>query len=153
MKLRRAEAALLALTEYMMFAHGAPEEKLCVITLKHDEAHDKENEKDPRAFCFVEKENPTVIHCSKAIEDLQIEARFGVIYHEIGHIVLNAFHGDESEVDVDEWCVNFLPEAEYTYKDTPYITPYRGGVKLVLAKSLQNVSLKFLRMLRVPRDA
>jgi hypothetical protein len=117
-----------------------------------------ENAKDPRAFCFVEKEFPNVIHCAEAIEGLPPEARVGVIYHEVGHILLNAFHGDESEVDVDEWCVNFIPTANYTYLDTPYITlrqdAYRGIVsKGRIAKSLQNVSPEFVRVLEQHQHA
>lgn len=151
MRLRKAQAALAMLTEHMIIEHGAPDDLLSSITIEHDKEHDKENELDPRAFCFVEKDNPTVIHCAKAIEDLPKAACVGVLYHELGHILLKAFHGDESEVDVDEWCVNFLPMANYTYLDTPYIATAVVGKSDVtrgrVAKSLQNVAPSFLRIL------
>lgn len=144
MRLRKAQTTLAMLTEYMIIEHGVPEDRLIEIKIRHDRDHDKENRQDPRAFCFVEKDNPTVIHCANAIEDLPEEARVGVLYHEIGHIFLNAFHGDESEVDVDEWCVNFLPMSGYTYKDTCYFS-FSTGQRV--AKSLQNVASSFLRVL------
>jgi len=157
LRLRKAESDLHALLAYMIAEHGAPEDRLLDVTILHDAEHDKENARDPRAFCFVEKERPNFIHCAKAIEELTPEARVGVLYHEIGHILLNAFHGDESEVEVDEWCLTFLPMSNYTYRDTAYLVTGKVGKSDVawgrIAKSLQSVAPGFVRVLEKYKHA
>jgi len=116
------------------------------VTLIHDPGHDAVNRRDPRAFCYVDADCPTAIRCASALEALHPPARIGVLLHEIGHIVLDAFDGDEAEIDVDSWCLDFVPEAGYTYMDTSYWRP--GKKRPVTAKALEHVSLGFVHAVR-----
>lgn len=143
MIMKRAEKDFLALLHYLNVECRM---KLSVV-LQHDPEYDLVNTQDPRAFCYVERDDPTVIHCTKNLEYLDKNSRLGVLMHELGHIVLDAFHGDESEVDVDSWCLEFIPEAGYHYRDTKYQKPTRDGILIKHAKSLQHVSPAFIRIL------
>ena len=136
--LEQSKSDLRLLCEYLRRHYGLD----LNVALIHDSAHDQENLRDPRAFCYVDPEYPGEIRCAAALESLRREARIGVLFHEIGHIVLNAFHGDESEVDVDHWCRTFVPESAYTYMDTAYWRDGKGR-RPVTAKALEHVSLRF----------
>ena len=82
------------------------------------------------------------IYCTQAIEMLPPDARMGILLHEIGHIHLTAFHGDASEVDVDEWILLNVREAKYTYADVRYRAPQSTMQRD--AKNLQRVGWNFL---------
>jgi len=130
---------LVCLAKYLV-AHGASI-KLLGVSLEHDPGQDRENLRDPRAFCHVKPDDPGTIFCSAALAELRAPARIAVLLHELGHIELNAFTGDTSEVDVDAWCMEW-PDAHYTYMDAVY---WRADVrKPVTAKNLKHVSYAFV---------
>jgi hypothetical protein len=118
--------------------------KLLRLKMQHDEAQDLLNQVDSRAFCHVQRGKPSVF-ASIALERLPVDARTGVILHEIAHLHLDAFGEDESEVDVDEWCMFEVPESSYHYRDCFYISPWTGTG--VTARSLEHVKNDFLARL------
>jgi hypothetical protein len=147
MILSKASHDLNRLLDYLMEVKNLPSDRLYAVAVQHDPGHDRVNKTNPRAFCYVDRAYPSEINCTKAIEFLPPEARVGVLFHELGHIFLDAFHDDASEVDVDAWCLLTVPEANYVYRDTPYVISEKAYMKRRVAKSLQNVSSDFLRML------
>ena len=117
------------------------------ITFQHDAKHDKKNRSNPRFFCYVEEYRegePWIIRCAGNLELAAPPLRIGVLLHEIGHLVLNAFReGQESEVDVDTWVLDSFPESGYTYRDGAYY-PEGAPRTLVTAKDVQHVSPEFV---------
>ena len=111
------------------------------IKLQWDAEHDLVNRNDPRAFCYMRPNDP-VIYCSAAVESLLPEARIGVLLHELGHLILAAFCGDDCEVDVDDFCMNDVRASGYHYEDVQYLSPWTN--ELVTAKNLECVSPAFL---------
>jgi len=112
------------------------------IRAAHDPKHDRKNRENPRAFCYVQEQDWT-IHCASALERAAPPLRVGVLLHEIGHLVLNAFkEGQESEVDVDSWVLDIFPESGYTYVDGSYFAPHNQ--RFTVAKNVQHVSPEFV---------
>jgi hypothetical protein len=116
-----------------------------LIRIVHDPENDKNNQQDPRAFAFAISTS-NVIHGSKALELICPRARLGILLHEIGHVVLNAFDGDVSEVDVDEWCMFQVAESGYRYHTLHYPSPWEAGV-IRKADNVQHVDLPFAELL------
>lgn len=100
----------------------------------HCKGEDLRHSKDPRAYCSVEPDDERIF-CTQSIEDLPTRNRVGILLHEIVHIWHDAFDGDECEVDVDMWILENVPEAHYTYVDTPH--------------PLQSVGVNFLALIGV----
>lgn len=114
------------------------------IQLRHDPSLDKANFKNPRFLCAVHP-HEWIIHCALAIERIGRPVRIGVLLHEIGHMVIPAFRGAKSEVEVDEFVVSKIPEAGYYYEDHAYFSPLRS--EEVLAKNVEHVSAEFLELI------
>lgn len=110
------------------------------IKLVWVKAQDKANLKNPRAFCFTQRGDLS-IYCARALNELPVEARLGVLLHEIGHIVMDAFDGDECEVTADQFGFG-IAEAGYKYKDVEYVNPLTH--ELARANSLETVSPQFV---------
>ena len=139
-ELTKSETDFQLLSEYLVFERGLPG-FVSALEVRHDPQQDRVNKKDARAFCYVRADDLGVIYCSKSIEAVEPEVRVAILLHEIGHIVLDAFTDDESEVDVDTWVDTEVPEAGYTYKDVTY---ERAG-RRVTGKNVQWVTPKFVR--------
>lgn len=107
------------------------------FAIEHSPEQDAANANDPRAFCFVTP-GEGIIYCTQNLENLPDRALVGILLHEIGHIHLGAFDGDEAEVDVDEWATK-IEEAGYHYEDIVY---QRDG-HAVLANNIEVVYDKF----------
>jgi len=116
------------------------------IQLRHDADLDKANRRNPRFLCAVHP-HEWLIRCALAIERVNPEVRVGVLLHEIGHMVLPAFNGAKSEVEVDEFVISQVPEAGYYYGDHGYYSPQHE--KDVIAKNVEHVSINFLRLVGV----
>lgn len=114
------------------------------IRLKHSSRQDLVNETDPRVFCSVEP-NKVFIFCSEALEWVAPRVRVGILMHEIGHIYIDAFRGDECEVDVDAWVLENFPEAEYGYANHRYYNQELD--QDVIAVNVEHVSPQFLERL------
>lgn len=110
------------------------------LDLYYDPKHDEANASDPRAFCYVRPDR-WFVYCSRALEDVAPRVRIGVLLHEIGHLARNAFKGDKSEVDVDTWVLDNVPEAGYHYADHEYYHMWRQ--EAVTAKAVEHVSRAF----------
>ena len=142
MLLVKASRDLNILLEYLINKRGLGA-AMRGIVVQYSEDADGYNIKDPRVFCFTQVNHP-VIFCSRALEDVDREIRVGILIHEIGHIVLNAFEGDESEIDVDHWVVDTLPKGSYGYvHEIKYLNSARG--EEVTAWNLERVTQAFLR--------
>jgi hypothetical protein len=131
-----ANALLKRLLWHLCTRHDLPGgfKKVRVV---HDQNQDRLNIKNPRAFCFVAGEKPFEIHATYRLENLPEKFILGVLYHELGHIVLNAFDSNADEPKVDAWCLEFAPELRYGYASVTYL-----GIKgRVLAQNLQNIAL------------
>jgi len=113
------------------------------IKLVWVKCQDETNLKNPRAFCFTQRGDLS-IYCARALNELPVEARVGVLLHELGHIVMDAFDGDECEVTADQFGFD-LREAGYGYKDVEYVNPI--SYELVRANSLETVSPQFVEKL------
>jgi len=141
--LRTVRQDFFALANYLVKRRGQPMSLLSVQIIHSSDA-DKRNQKSPRGFCHVTP-GLWVIFCSQTLEDAPREVRLGVLLHETGHLILDAFRGDESEVDVDEFCLHVVPEAGYYYGDSEYFSRFHG--RNVTAKNVQHVSHKFAEIL------
>lgn len=130
------------LLNYLVDEHGQLQPLKEAVTLKWAREHDRVNETDPRAFCYVEKGSP-IIHCALALEAVNPEVRLGILLHEIGHIRLQEFT-EEGEVTVDEWCSS-LEEIGYHYRSGDYWHPVSG--EFVTARNVEHVSLDFVNRL------
>jgi hypothetical protein len=142
--LHRTSNDLRCLVEYLITMHGYPRafQKLVAV---HDSAHDEENARDPRAFCYV-KEDHWEIYCASALEDVSPEVRVGILLHEIAHLKIPAFKGAASEIDVDSYILENFPEAGYVYADHMYWSRMRN--KEVTAKSIEHVADTFVKLIR-----
>lgn len=149
MRLPKTDADLRLLSEYLVLEKEMPG-FVSALKIEHDPKQDEQNQKDPRAFCYVRPDNLGTIYCAANLEQVLPEVRMGILIHEIGHIVLDAFNGEESEVDVDAWIESEIPEAGYTYENTGY-TRFEGG--WAMGKNVQRVLPEFVRMIhgRSPR--
>jgi hypothetical protein len=127
------------LTEYLT-DKGVVPLSVTRIRLLQDSELDKANRKNPRFLCAVHP-HEWIIRCAMALDRVSSAVRVGVLLHEIGHMVLPAFVGAKSEVEVDEFVVTRVPEAGYYYGDHAYECPVRGSV---LAKNVEHVSDAFL---------
>lgn len=133
------------LVKYLVNEHGMTPE-LLDLGLERSRTQDKHHDRSPRAFCHVEKDKWTIF-CTGAMEEIPGTVRIGVLLHEIGHLVLDAFDSelpDGEEVEVDSWIVLMIPEAGYTYTECEHT--WRG--KIVDALNVQTVSEDFLRRIR-----
>lgn len=111
------------------------------IKAKHSNRQDVINESDPRVFCSVEP-SKVFIYCAEALEWIEPRIRVAILLHEIGHIYLNAFEGEECEVDVDAWILENFPEAGYGYSNHRY---YNQELRQdVIAVNVEHVSASFL---------
>ena len=112
------------------------------IFVEHDFELDEDNLHNPRNFCSVAPKE-RVIHCTKYLDEAPRNARVGILLHEIGHVIANAFDGDECEVDADEWVITSIPDAKLHYATVSYS---RAGKK-VKAVAVQCVNDRFLEMI------
>jgi hypothetical protein len=149
MKFKKTESDLKALLEYLVLEHSLGRE-LLKIKLKHSVEQDDYNKKDPRAFCHVAR-GENYIYCTQAIENVPVHVRLGLLLHEIAHIHLDAFDGDESEVPVDEFCAYKIPESGYRYLDQfVYFSPWDKAP--IQAKNLEAVSGDFVYRISLLQD-
>ncbi len=142
MNFHAAQLTLAYLCDYLIDHHAlAP--SFMSLSLEIDPEQDEKNKKDPRAFCYV---TPGVltIFTTLALPALPPEAMMGVMLHEIAHLHLNAFKGDESEVDVDAFCTCEISESGYHYANVEYLSPFHNHTK-VIATNLEKVSPMFFR--------
>jgi hypothetical protein len=144
MLLPRTTEDLHRLTRYLADS-GLVHHAVISIDAKWSQEEDKRNIEDPRGFCHTVQDK-TIIYCSRALEDVDREVRVGVLIHEIGHIVLGAFDGEESEVDVDAWVSGILKPGTYCYLQT---YSYMNSLieEQVKAMNIQRVTTAFLREL------
>lgn len=136
-ELKAAKYWLTKLTSYM-YSRGVPAKKIARVTLRHSVTLDKRNKKDARAFCQVEC-GSSLVHCSKAIEDLHERFIVGILLHEIAHVVLGCDNEPDDEVAVDEWIIKNFPEAGYAYYDTEYNNREALGVEAASAKFVNKI--------------
>jgi hypothetical protein len=86
--------------------------RLSGVRLRPDREAERKHERAARYFCFV-LPGCSTIRCAEALESIPRPFRLGVLLHEIGHIVLDEFFGDASEVRVDAWAKTV--DREYRY--------------------------------------
>jgi hypothetical protein len=143
MRLFKAEKSLDALTRYM--AAKSTWTNLSQLRVRHSPNADVLNRRRPRQFCHVFPRS-LIIHCTSQIENVSEQVRLGLLIHEIGHIVQQAFHDngdDECEVTVDEWVTYNFPEAGYKFADHRYRS---WGGRYRTAKAIEHVSKKFTQL-------
>lgn len=87
------------------------------IKLVRSKKAEVNNKASPRAFCFVIIGEYN-IHFSEALLKLPIHFVVGILLHEVAHMVVR--EGRDPELDVDEWVLDYVPEAEYTYQNVTY---------------------------------
>lgn len=149
MKLPKSEKDLKALLEYLVLEHSLGRE-LLTIKIKHSPEQDHDNELDPRSLCHVMRYDQRIF-CSESLEHVPAHVRLGLLLHEITHIHLEAFDGDESEILVDEFCAYKIPESGYKYLDLfTYWSPLLE--KEVTAKNLEAVSGDFVYRINLLQD-
>ncbi len=142
MKLELLESDLIALKRYLLQNHGMD----CRgIYVKHDVECDRNIRKSPRAFAFTIK-GSKLIHASKVLEWAGVQARIGVLLHEILHIWLPAMD-DDAEIKVDEFATSDLKKLGYRYVDLNYFSDWSGKMKQYKAKAVEIVSMKFAEKL------
>jgi hypothetical protein len=139
--LPRAQRDLDALLSYLIGTGKIPPD-WAKIQIRHSAEEDERNRDDPRGFCHVSPGSP-YIFCSQALENLEPESRIGILLHEIGHMAYSAWNGEAAEVDADRFCVEQVPEADFTYQDCSYRDPW-GGAETVNAPALERVSSGFV---------
>jgi hypothetical protein len=121
------------------------------IGISHSLSLDRENLKDHRAFCAVERGYWRIL-CSRALEDVPSEVRFGILLHEVSHLVNDYIGaGPNDEVDTDSWVISAVPESDYHYKNIVYMNSLVG--KMTTARNVESVSPKFLALLSSPVKA
>lgn len=136
--LEKSKADLHDLMRYLFAEENAP----LPVAVEWSEEEDQRNIRDPRGFCHTER-GKNVIYCSRALEDVDREVRLGILFHEIGHIFLQAFQGEESEVDVDTWVMGMVPRGSYHYmRSYQYFNSLAG--ETVEAYALQTVTNRFM---------
>ncbi len=104
------------------------------IRLRRSQRANANNKKSPRSFCHVII-GEFNIHYADALLDLPLEFVVGILLHEIAHMIIEEDGGDP-ELGVDEWVLENVPEAGYSYRDAKY------GRRV--AKNLECVSLLFV---------
>jgi hypothetical protein len=116
------------------------------IGISHSLMLDRENLKDPRAFCAVERGYWRVL-CTRALEDVPQEVRIGILLHEVSHLI-NDYIGAsrDDEVNTDAWVIKTVPESDYHYKTIVYMNSLVG--KPTTAHNVESVSPRFLAILR-----
>jgi hypothetical protein len=144
MNLPYASATLSRLTQYLVREHKMMP-SLLRMRVQWSPEEDRRNAQDPRGFCHVTS-GAWFIYCSQQIEAVTPNVRCGLLLHEIGHLYIPAMSSDKSEVDVDEWILNEVPEAGYGY--LPEYRYTRAGGGLVTARNIQSVSTEFVYRLR-----
>lgn len=110
----RAEVWLQCLVKYLKQLRAVP--STFKATLRYDDYDITLHERDPRHFCSVKK-GEKVIRCAGALNCLPSENIVGVLLHEIGHLHLQEFGGQESEVRVDAWATS-VPASGFKYAHT-----------------------------------
>ena len=146
MRLPKAEKSLRALTRYIASKAGL--KNMDRLSIRHSPEADELNSRKPRQFCHVYPRS-FKINCTAQIESVSERVRLGLLLHEIGHIVQQAFHdkGDDScEVTVDEWVTYNFPEAGYKFADAKYGSSVDGRLKI--AKAIEQVSMRFANIVR-----
>lgn len=134
----RASYALKNLVAWLIENGHLTEKNPDAYALEIDPEQDIRNAADPRAFCYVTPGEVGIIHCARALNNLSDHALVGILLHELGHIELGAFNGDESEVDVDEWATAL--DVGYQYDTVTYWNSYATAVA---AKNIEVVSPEF----------
>lgn len=140
----KAKRSLKALTKYLVDDREMPQVFLRSIRVNRSRPLDEDHKDDPRAFCAVEEDVPNIIFCTSAIEAVPENVRIGLLLHEIGHLLLDAFDHEipgGEEIEVDTWILKHIPEAGYTYVDCPHI--WHGKERTAL--NVQTVSDAFLK--------
>lgn len=87
------------------------------IELVRSKKANEQNKLAARQFCFVilgEHE----IHYADALLKLPVEFIVGILLHEVAHMVVK--EGRDPELDVDEWVLEKVPEAQYHYATARY---------------------------------
>lgn len=136
-----SDATILRLTDYLVLAHDCLP-SLRQMRVKYSEDEDTRNQENPRGFCHV-TEGEWIIYCSQVIEEVAPTVRIGLLLHEIGHLYIPAMASEKSEVDVDTWILENIPEAGYGYLPTyKYYNSLYG--RTVTAKNIQHVSNEFV---------
>lgn len=107
--------------KYLLELGQISEKEANSIILEVNEDCDRNNQKDPRAFCRTMRGSP-VIQTTRALTSLPDHFIVGILLHEVGHIATDSFDGDESEVDVDEWALGMIPS--YDYGECVYLSPW-----------------------------
>lgn len=138
----RAAFALKNLVAWLIENGHLTEKNTEAYALEHSPEQDVRNAADPRAFCYVTPNEVGIIYCARALDNLPDRALVGILLHELGHIELGAFNGDESEVDVDEWGTAL--GVGYEYGNATYDNPY---AQTVTAKNIEVVSPEFAAMI------
>lgn len=139
----KANKSLKMLTKYLVDDREMPPGLLKVKAV-HSHLLDYDHLNDPRAFCAVEEGITNAIFCTDAIEKVPENVRVGLLLHEIGHLLLDAFDHEipgGEEVEVDAWILKNVPEAGYRYVDYPHV--WRGKERTAL--NVQTVSDAFLK--------
>lgn len=136
--LTRAAFALKNLVAWLIDNGHLTEKNPEAYALEHAPEQDIRNAADPRAFCYVTPGEVGIIYCAQALNNLPDTALVGILLHELGHIELGAFNGDESEVDVDEWATAL--DVGYQYGTVAYWNSYAASVE---AKNIEVVSPEF----------
>jgi hypothetical protein len=136
-----SNATILRLTDYLVASHNLlPSVRKMRVEYSEDE--DTRNQKNPRGFCHV-TEGEWIIYCSQVLEEVAPSVRVGLLLHEIGHLYIPAMSSEKSEVDVDAWILETIPEAGYGYLPTyRYYNTLYG--RTVTAKNVQHVSNEFV---------
>jgi hypothetical protein len=142
MKIPLAEQALAELVEYLHQKRKLAPAWLQVRVL-HCPDQDRVNAADARAFAYTADREPYRVFAARSIEALPPNFLYGVLLHELGHLVLEAFKGG-NEPEVDAWCQEFAPELKYTYASATY----RRGKDRVLALNIQKIDRTPLEKIR-----
>ncbi len=114
------------------------------IKTTHSRKADENHVKSPRSFCFVIIGEHN-IHYASMLKGLPDPFIVGILLHEIAHMIIAEEQGDP-ELGVDEWVLENVPEAGYTYKNIRYID---FNDKPRTAKNLECVSKTFLTLIGV----
>ncbi|NDQ58584.1 MAG: hypothetical protein GZ088_16070 [Acidipila sp.] len=142
--LTHVEVLLEKLAQYLVEEHDL-RKSLLKVRVIHCSGEDKRNDTDPRGFCHVQSDEWN-IYCAAQLEFMPDPVTVGLLLHEIGHIYIPALKGPESEVDVDAWILETVPESDYYYiPDATYLRHLGKSGNLVRAKNLQSVSMRFVR--------
>ena len=137
MKLTIANDLYQAMVFYLFKNHGL-NGRLARVQIVHSLDQDRVNSHDPRAFCCVVSDRPRHILATRYLEALPEAFILGVLYHELGHVALGAFHSSADEAKVDSWCLEFAPELKFTYESATY----QGRDGKVLAMNIQKILVK-----------